>query len=520
MNSSRARSANFWRPIPFPSLVRPLLVLALCLAGASAALAERPLGTIGPPQRKTPQRQTSAESLPPLPLPATPMRRSEPKAEPKGPMFISRLVYGADQDYMPNPGDVDNLLRHVRYQVDSWYGETTVKLDELVALHREGKVYNVPVIYMVGYQAFSFTADERAALAAYLVDGGTLLATAALGSKQFTDSFATEMKAIFPDRRFDALPLDHPILRAYYPYSNVHYFQAAEGTNSKNQGPPVLLGLNIAARTAVIYSPYDMTCGWDEFYAPAAPRSGGAKPEVTQAIMPDDAIRLGVNIVSYVAADRRFAVAQADTREILGEQPEHRAAVTIGHLRHQGDWNADPNSLYQLLRLAHDRTSIPIAFDIKPVDANVEQLAETPVLLMTGMDDPALGPDEVQALRRHLNAGGFLFINNTSGFSRFDRYARQLVAAIYPDEKLVPVPDDHPLVAGLYKLDALHDAGTLAERERQLEMVSVRSRAVIVYSPVDTLALLKGIHDSYANAYDADSARRVSLNILSYALRH
>ena len=55
---------------------------------------------------------------------------------------------------------------------------------------------------------------------------------------------------------------------------------------------------------------------------------------------------------------------------------------------------------------------------------------------------------------------------------------------------------------------------------RQLEMISVRGRAVIVYSPVDTLALLKGIHDSYANAYDADSARRVSLNILSYALRH
>ncbi len=497
-----------------------LMAIVLGPAIGTTAFAQRQLGTIGPPQRQTPQRQTSAESTPPLPLPATPMRRSEPKAEPKAPLFIARLVYGAEQDYMPNPGDIDNLLRHVRYQVDSWYADTTIKIDELVAMQREGKTYTVPILYMTGYEAFSFTPEQRTALQAYLVDGGTLLGTAALGSKQFTESFSKEIKTMFPDRRFDVLPLDHPILRAYYPYSNVHYFQASEGVNSKSEGPAVLLGLNIAARTAVIYSPYDMTCGWDEFYAPAAPRVGNVKPAATQAVMPDDAIRLGVNIVSYVAADRRFAVAQADTREILGEQPQHRAAVTIGHLRHQGDWNADPNSIYQLIRLTHDRTSIPVAFDIKPVDANVEQLADTPLVLMTGMDDPGLSDNEVQALRRHLNAGGFLFINNTSGFSRFDRDARALVAAIYPDQKLVPVPADHGLIQGLYKLDSMRDFGTQAPREAQLEMVSVQGRAVIVYSPNDTLAMLKGIHDAYANAYDAESSRKMALNVLSYGMRH
>ena len=494
--------------------------VALVLVGllAAPALAERKLGTIGPPQRKNPQRQTSAEGMPPLPLPATPLRRSEPKAEPTPPMMVARLVYGSDQDYMPNPGDIDNLLRHVRYQLDAWYGHTIVKLDELVAMHREGKTYSVPMLYMVGYESFAFTPEQRAAIGSYLMDGGTLVGTAALGSKQFTESFAGEMKAIFPDRHFDVLQLDHPLLRAYYPEASVHYFQAAEGVNSKNEGPAMLMGLNLAARTAVIYSPYDMTCGWDEFYAPPAPRAGDVKPAATEAILPDDAIRLGINIVSYVAANRRFGVAQADTRQILGEQPERRAAVTIGHLRHQGDWNADPNSLYQLIRLTHDRTSIPVAFDIKAVDADVRQLSDTPVLLMTGMDAPGLGTEQITALRRHLNAGGFLFINNTSGFAKFDREARALVAAIFPDQKLETVPADHPLLKGLYKIDELRDHGTAAPRAAQLEMVSVNGRAVIVYSPNDTLAMLKGIHDSYANAYDAESARKLSLNILSYAL--
>jgi hypothetical protein len=146
MNKNESRHVGPRLLLALSALAPLPVVLWLWSAVGATALAERQVGTIGPPQRQTPQRQTSAESLPPLPLPATPMRRSEPKAEPKAPLFISRLVYGSDQDYMPNPGDIDNLLRHVRYQVDSWYGETTVKLDELVAMHREGKTYNVPVI--------------------------------------------------------------------------------------------------------------------------------------------------------------------------------------------------------------------------------------------------------------------------------------------------------------------------------------------------------------------------------------
>ena len=45
-------------------------------------------------------------------------------------------------------------------------------------------------------------------------------------------------------------------------------------------------------------------------------------------------------------------------------------------------------------------------------------------------------------------------------------------------------------------------------------------RAVIVYSKNDTLAMLKGVHDPYANAYDAESARKIALDIICYAVRH
>src|SRR5437763_16835701 len=81
---------------------------------------DRKLGTCGPPPRKTPQRQTSAEGMPPLPLPAVPLRRSEPKAEPAAPLMIAKMEYGIMQDWNTDPGDVDNLMRHVRAHLGLW----------------------------------------------------------------------------------------------------------------------------------------------------------------------------------------------------------------------------------------------------------------------------------------------------------------------------------------------------------------------------------------------------------------
>lgn len=493
--------------------------LLACAVLAAPALAERKLGTVGPPPKQDPQRQTSAEGFPPLPLPAVPLRRSEPKAEPSPPVFIARLAYGDDQDYMPNPGDLKSLLRHVRTQLDAWYGHTLLTADELAAAYQSGNRVDVPMIYMTGYEAFSFTDPQRAALREYLLDGGTLLATATLGSAEFTASFEQEMARIFPQRRLDTLQIDHPIFRGYYPYDNVGYFTVTDETRSRSESPPRFKGINLAARTAVIFSPYDMTCGWDEFYAPAAPRRADVKPRTTAAMMPGDAIRMGINLVAYVSAQRDFAKAQAVTRRIEGAQRQARAAVTFGIVRHQGDWNPDPNSLYQFIRLAAMRTSVPVSYELKPVDPELPDLATTPVLIMTGMDDPRFTEEQLAALRRHVAAGGFLFVNNTSGFAKFDRRARALINRIVPDRELSPLEMDHAVFSSLYQIEQLRHARTGEAMPAELEAITIDGRAAIIYSPTDTLAMLKGVHDPYANAYDAASSQKLALNILCYALQ-
>jgi hypothetical protein len=139
------------------------------------------------------------------------------------------------------------------------------------------------------------------------------------------------------------------------------------------------------------------------------------------------------------------------------------------------------------------------------------------------MDEPRFSSEEIDALRRHLRAGGFLFINNTSGFNKFDREVRELVKQLYPSGALAPVPADHPLLHALYDIDQMRDASTLQPRPAELEAIFAQGadgagRATIVYSRNDTFAMLKGDHDPYANAYDADSARKLALNVLCYAM--
>src|SRR5438046_8167568 len=132
--------------------------------GAAPLGAERrKLGTCGPPPRKNPLRQTSAEGMPPLPLPAVPLRRSEPKAEPAPPLMIAKMEYGTTQDWNTDPGDVDNLMRHVRSAVGLWYSWKHLNVNELVGLWKAGQQLKIPCLYISGHEAFTFSEDQRQA---------------------------------------------------------------------------------------------------------------------------------------------------------------------------------------------------------------------------------------------------------------------------------------------------------------------------------------------------------------------
>ena len=305
------------------------------------------------------------------------------------------------------------------------------------------------------------------------------------------------------------LEIDHPIYRAFYPYTNVHYLTHDGGVKKETQGPPQLLGMNIGCRTAVILTPWDMSCGWDEH-----------THEHGSRLIPGDATRLGINIVSYVAGEKQLGEAQSVTREVQAVADRPRQQFSIAQLRHQGDWNPDPNSVYQWLRHVAADSSLSVGFDLKYIDPNGSQLAPYPFVYLTGHRDPRLTDEQVNAIRKHLQSGGFLFINNCCGRGAFDRHARALAGRLFPDQKLAAVPATHPLLQSFFRVPEARDRASGSARAVELEGISIKDRLVLVYSKNDAVTQLKQVSDPFGNGYDSETCKRLGVNIVAYALQN
>jgi hypothetical protein len=486
---------------------------AASLLGSAASVAEaqpsRKLGTCGPPPRKNPLRQTSAEGMPPLPLPAVPLRRSEPKAEPAPPLMIAKVEYGTTQDWNTDPGDVDNLMRHVRSAVGLWYGWKQMSLAELVALYKAKKEVKVPALYFSGHEAFTLSLDERTALTQYLLDGGSVLADCCCGREEFAGSFRSEFRKMFPRRPLDRLELDHPVFRSFHKYTSVNFRTFKGRTKIDTVGPPELYGMNLGCRAAVLFSPWDLSCGWDEH-----------THEHGNRLLPGDAIRMGINLVSYIAALRQVAEVQSVTREVAGKEERRRQRFVLAQVKHHGDWDPDPNSTVQLLRQIAGVSSIAVGFEHKAVEPKETQIAKFPFLYMTGFRNPRLSDDEIGSLRRHLQAGGFLFVNNCSGYSAFDKHVRALVRKLFPDQDLAAVPPEHALFKSFHTIAEGKDRQSGEPRKIDLEAISIKKRLVLVYSKNDMVTHLKLVSDPFGNGYDADTCRKLAVNVVAYAMQN
>jgi len=118
------------------------------------------------------------------------------------------------------------------------------------------------------------------------------------------------------------------------------------------------------------------------------------------------------------------------------------AALSIGRVQYDGggDWYANPSSLPNLLRAIRERTRLRTTDRERVVRLTDPSLWELPYLYMTGHGNVLFGSEEVRVLRSHLEAGGFLHVDDNYGM---DRSIRREIAKAFPDRPLVEVPLDH-----------------------------------------------------------------------------
>lgn len=129
--------------------------------------------------------------------------------------------------------------------------------------------------------------------------------------------------------------------------------------------------------------------------------------------------------------------------------PAVDTAHVIGRLEYGGggDWYANPSSLPNLLRAIEERTGLPTAqreLRVSPLDPD---LADVPVLHMTGHGNVEFGEREREALRDYLLNGGFLHADDNYGM---DEAFRREMGRLFPDKEMVELPPEHPVFHTFY----------------------------------------------------------------------
>jgi hypothetical protein len=125
------------------------------------------------------------------------------------------------------------------------------------------------------------------------------------------------------------------------------------------------------------------------------------------------------------------------------------APLTIGRLHYDGggDWYANPSSLPNLLAAVRERTGLPTSREEKVVSLGDDELWNVPYIHMTGHGNVRFSDSDVAVLRRYLQQGGFLHVDDNYGM---DESVRKELARLFPDSPLVEVPLDHPIYHVVY----------------------------------------------------------------------
>ncbi len=206
----------------------------------------------------------------------------------RGTLFVPKLSHGGGSNDAPN--SLSNLLGVMRLQL-----EMRVSTRRQIVQAKD-ELSSYPILFLHGRGDFQLSENERQSLASYIKRGGFIFADAICASQEFSTAFRREMQLVLAGTTFTRIAGDHPLLSEEfggYDVTTVTLNDPAR-RNPNNRGPassvtvPLLEGLTVEGRLAVVFSPYDMSCALEN----------QAVPEC-KGYTRDDATRLGTNIILY-----------------------------------------------------------------------------------------------------------------------------------------------------------------------------------------------------------------------------
>lgn len=424
-------------------LKRVTLAVILVIVGVSFVLAD------WKPPRAKPHRRKGGEAFPPLPLPVTPLRRTEKKREPAPPTLICRVKHGTQPrrvkyegeiytfwDWNTNPGAEKNLLRQAISQMGQPYNRIVAPISRL-----SGDPAEVPILFISGHENINFSAKELAFLKKYAEAGGYIWMEACCGAEKAYKQYRAYLKAMWPDREVYVLDADHPLYHSYYQIDKVKY---TKQVTDRPDGRPYIEGLDIGCRTAVLLFKYGIGNGWDQYHDP------GAKDFEIQ-----DSFKLGMNMIAYCLAYHNLGRYLSRSKEYYEQKKADTGDFVFGQVVYAGNWDPNPSAAINLLRALDANTPVRVKFKRREIDLDRMDLLECPFLYVTGHNDFRLTGEQRTKLRNYLAGGGFLLADSCCGRVQFAAAFLREIKKVLPGAELKLLPAAHPAYSSRYKITSV-----------------------------------------------------------------
>jgi len=117
-----------------------------------------------------------------------------------------------------------------------------------------------------------------------------------------------------------------------------------------------------------------------------------------------------------------------------------------------GDWYANPTALPNLIEFCNININTNLDTQPKTVATDSREINNYPIVFMTGHGNVFFTKEASQNLRNYLISGGFLHISDNYGL---DKYIRNEMKKVFPDDEFLEIPFDHPIYHQKYNFEGL-----------------------------------------------------------------
>ena len=152
-----------------------------------------------------------------------------------------------------------------------------------------------------------------------------------------------------------------------------------------------------------------------------------------------------------------------------------RHPILMNKLRFDGYWANRPRDVANLARFATKELERPLNFQVVSIERDWTDWTDSPILYLASHVAPKLTDEQIDNIRKFIEAGGLLYTQADGAAPAFDQYAAELAKKLFPQYPFITVPKDHLVYSMLYKVNPAPP----------LKMIGNGVRALMIHSPQD-----------------------------------